>query len=109
VGGDEFVLLLPELGLIEEAEEVARRTLEMIRQPIILEGMQLQMTASIGIALWERGETHVESLLKRADAAMYQVKKSGKNAYGLYHRESGEDCVHVQAADDPANGSSPAE
>jgi len=83
-GGDEFLVLLHNLGEAQDAARVARRILEELSAPWDLDGREVLMTASIGISLYpDDGET-VDHLLKNADAAMYHAKAEGKNNYQFY-------------------------
>lgn len=81
VGGDEFMVAL--LGVRDEsaAEQIAKSLVSELSAPISVEGRELQVSASIGISLYPRDGHDTESLLHSADAAMYQVKQGGKNAY----------------------------
>ena len=84
VGGDEFVIILDELGNDSDgaasiSEEVAERILDAIRKPYEIEDYLYHTTGSIGIFLFHDGSEGVDELLKRADAAMYLAKGSGKN------------------------------
>lgn len=86
LGGDEFTILLTGLRQAEHATAVARRILAALATPFSLEGREVYVTGSIGIALSpEDGET-VEELLKNADTAMYQAKNEGRNNYQFYSR-----------------------
>jgi len=83
-GGDEFLVLLHNLGEAQDAAKVARRILEELSAPWDLNGREVFMTASIGICLYpDDGET-ADHLLKNADAAMYHAKAEGKNNYQFY-------------------------
>jgi PAS domain S-box-containing protein len=84
LGGDEFVALLPEVGEDVDAERVARRMLESLRDPILLGGQECFITASIGVALYPRDGQTVVDLLRNADVAMYSVKAQGKNATAVF-------------------------
>ncbi len=77
VGGDEFVILVP--GVVEESDAkiVARKVLDALAAPIVLGSAKLDAAASIGLALYPRDGTESETLLRRADKAMYQAKQSG--------------------------------
>jgi diguanylate cyclase (GGDEF)-like protein len=84
LGGDEFTVLLPEFGQIKDAEHAARRVLNSIGDCINLSGHDIVVTPSIGIAIFPHHGENVDSLLKNADAAMYYVKRAGKNDYELF-------------------------
>ncbi len=84
LGGDEFTVLITDLDKPEDAGRVARRILGEVSRPLTLEGREVSMTASIGIATFPGDGDSVEELLKNADTAMYHVKKRGKNAYQFY-------------------------
>ncbi len=84
VGGDEFAALLPGAGT-REAQSIARRILERVRQAhITVAGEAVHLTASIGIALFPRHGRRPGELLSRADVAMYQAKEQGGNQVCLY-------------------------
>ena len=84
LGGDEFVALLPEVTEDLDAERVARRMLEALRDPIFLGGQECFVTASVGVAIFPRDGQTVVDLLRNADVAMYSVKAQGKNAAAIY-------------------------
>ena len=80
VGGDEFAILLRELGGADELASLAQRLLGSLSAPYELAGQLATVTCSIGLACGlAPGEA--ESLLAAADAAMYGAKRKGKNAY----------------------------
>jgi diguanylate cyclase (GGDEF)-like protein len=81
MGGDEFVIVLDDLHTIEEAEVLAAKLIETLRSPIVLGNQTLTPTASIGICLYPDNADSAESMLKNADAAMYQMKSEGRNGY----------------------------
>jgi diguanylate cyclase (GGDEF)-like protein/PAS domain S-box-containing protein len=76
LGGDEFAILI-EVAHDDEAHAVARRILDSLAVPFLIDGRELRVTASMGIALWA-GASHVEDLLRNADMAMYAAKADGK-------------------------------
>lgn len=84
LGGDEFVALLPEVADERDAERVARRILDLMREPIFVGGQECFVTASVGIALYPRDGATMADVLRNADVAMYAVKSSGRNAQQLY-------------------------
>ncbi|MDP1790778.1 MAG: EAL domain-containing protein [Methylibium sp.] len=84
LGGDEFVALLPEVDADQDAERVALRILEVMREPIFVGGQECFVTASVGIALFPRDGASVADVLRNADVAMYSAKAAGRNAASLY-------------------------
>lgn len=83
-GDDEYVILLPGVIKKENVALVAEKILQPFRSPIYVDGHELLTTASIGISMFpEDGETHDE-LIKKADIAMYFVKKMGRNGFQFY-------------------------
>lgn len=80
IGGDEFALFAPAVGI---AEKMVRHVQEKISRPTKLNGEKIKITCSVGIAAAARGETF-ENLYPKADIALYQAKKSGKNCYMIY-------------------------
>jgi diguanylate cyclase (GGDEF)-like protein/PAS domain S-box-containing protein len=83
MGGDEFVVLLPDLRSDKDAEEVCQKLLAAVAQPIRIGKHEIIVTASIGIGLFPLCED-VDSLFKNADFAMYRVKNSGRNGSQVY-------------------------
>jgi diguanylate cyclase (GGDEF)-like protein len=75
LGGDEFAVVLPNVSSVSDAEEVARRVLEAIRQTIDLDGAPVNVGASIGVAVFPEHGDDIEQLLQQADAAMYTAKR----------------------------------
>lgn len=84
LGGDEFVVLLTQLQQEADAEDVADRIIEAVRQPMTLQGQSLYSGASIGIAHYDASYTHADSMLRDADAAMYQAKSLGRNRFVIF-------------------------
>ncbi len=85
-GGDEFTLLLPNIDHIEDATRTAQRILEAFREVIPLEGHDIYVNTSIGIAFYPADGREAETLLKNADVALYQAKERGRGIYQLYNR-----------------------
>lgn len=84
LAGDEFVVLLDMLTARDDALEVARKLLVVLAQPFALEAGTVQLSGSIGIAMHEPGcNEQADTLLGRADAAMYEAKKGGKSRFAL--------------------------
>jgi diguanylate cyclase (GGDEF)-like protein len=84
LSGDEFVALLPEVADERDAERVATRILDLMREPIFVFGQECFVTASVGIALFPRDGVSVADLMRNADVAMYAVKAAGRNSASLY-------------------------
>ncbi|MGI9592694.1 MAG: putative bifunctional diguanylate cyclase/phosphodiesterase, partial [Myxococcota bacterium] len=84
LGGDEFVMVLPRLTGPEEAGRVALALLQKISQPIELEGRELVVSGSVGIAAFPADGEDVETLLRNGDTAMYHAKNRGRNNYQFY-------------------------
>jgi len=84
LGGDEFVMVLGNIRLIQDAELVAQKILQLMREPFLLQEQPMQISTSVGIAVYpEHGHTQME-LFRAADMAMYQAKSSGRATYHVY-------------------------
>ncbi|WP_199053114.1 bifunctional diguanylate cyclase/phosphodiesterase [Aquitalea sp. ASV15] len=83
LGGDEFVLLLPDSDAAQ-AEALARQLLDDIARPYQVAPYDLNVSASIGIALYPHDGRDLETLSRRADAAMYLAKKAGRSCFRFY-------------------------
>src|SRR4051794_4266146 len=86
LGGDEFGVLLPRVANSQDATNVAQQVLVALREPFVLEGMRLEIDASIGIALHPVHGEDVEMLNQRADIAMYSAKQAGRG-YQIFEPE----------------------
>jgi diguanylate cyclase (GGDEF)-like protein len=84
LGGDEFVVLLEDLTDILAAEQAAVRLTRQLEQPFTIEGTQVSITASIGIAFCATGAINASDLLLNADRAMYQAKAAGKARWQIF-------------------------
>ena len=84
MGGDEFTVLLSGLQKNEDAAKIAQKILERVARPIGVEGNELFITTSIGIALFPNDGDTAEALLQNADHAMYRAKDAGRNSYQLF-------------------------
>ena len=88
IGGDEFVILLDRINGSQDAKEVAERVLTGLSEPYKLANQQFKSGASIGIAFNQQKTDTSESLLRDADAAMYQAKTNGKGCYVIFDDKS---------------------
>lgn len=93
-GGDEFILLLPEIRQTDVAKNVAERVLHSFNKPFELGGPQIAITASIGVALFPEDGPDADTLIKNADIAMYHAKDAGRNCFHQYTREQREYARH---------------
>lgn len=84
IGGDEFVILLTELNHAKELHPILSRILKAAAQPVYLNELPLQVSASIGITLCPPDIPESDTLLRHADQAMYHAKENGKNGYWLF-------------------------
>jgi len=84
LGGDEFVVLVPGVRASEECTLVGDKILEALAEPVRFEGRSLHISTSIGICLYPDDGIDVDSLMRKADAAMYQAKAAGRNNYQFY-------------------------
>jgi diguanylate cyclase (GGDEF)-like protein/PAS domain S-box-containing protein len=84
-GGDEFTIVLPELRDRADATAIADKFLECLHKPFDLDGHEVHISASIGIAVYPNDGESIDELLRHADIAMYQVKALGKNGHSFYH------------------------
>lgn len=83
LGGDEFAVLLPMVTTVKEATQVARKVGKALQPPFALEGLKLDVQASIGIAVFPEHGSDADTLLQRADVAMYMAKRE-KSGYVVY-------------------------
>jgi len=86
-GGDEFTLILPSLQSAEDVSNISKRILQRLAAPFHVRGDELFVTASLGIALAPYDGEDGQTLLRNADAAMYQAKAKGRNNFQVYFEE----------------------
>jgi len=84
MGGDEFVVLVEEFEDPAQVGEVAKKLLETVARPFLLQGQECQVTASIGIGAYPEDGKDAQALIRNADVAMYRAKESGKNNFRFY-------------------------
>jgi diguanylate cyclase (GGDEF)-like protein len=83
LGGDEFAVVMTEAADRDEALAAAQRLLDGVQQPYRIDGRELRVRASLGLALARTGEKTLEQLLHEADIAMYRAKSAGKGRVSL--------------------------
>jgi len=86
-GGDEFVILLPQIAHSQDAALSAQKVLAALAAPHSIAGRELQGSASIGISTYPTDGEDADSLLKSADHAMYHAKKNGRNNFEFFHAQ----------------------
>lgn len=86
-GGDEFMVLLPDVDTDEAANKISEKVLSAIKEPFIIDGQEIFITASIGISMYPRDGEDAETLIKNSDVAMYHTKELGKNSYNFYQSD----------------------
>ncbi|WP_181909419.1 bifunctional diguanylate cyclase/phosphodiesterase [Paenibacillus taihuensis] len=91
IGGDEFTIILPALSDIEQVHQLAQRLMNLFYEPFTMQQVEHFVTASIGITIFPDHSQDADTLMKYADAAMYQAKEEGKNTYRIYDETLGSD------------------
>jgi diguanylate cyclase (GGDEF)-like protein/PAS domain S-box-containing protein len=86
-GGDEFVVVLPELKCLEDAEAAVGRLLKAVAEVHFIDGHEIYVTTSIGVSVYPGDGLDAETLIKNADTAMYHAKKNGKQDYEFFSLE----------------------
>ncbi len=94
-GGDEFIVMLPDVAGVADVERVAKDILAEITAPVAIFGNDYVVTGSIGVSIYPDHGIDAQSLLKHADAAMYRAKALGKNTYRIFTQE-----LDLQASED---------
>ena len=89
LGGDEFTLLVPHVGDRDDIEFIARRLIESLDEPIVIESTELRMSISIGISVYPSDASSEDNLLRNADTAMYFAKHTRGPSYTFYESDMG--------------------
>ena len=84
IGGDEFLILVSSHDILAEVSEVRLRVLHSIAEPTLLRGTEVRVTPTMGVSLFPRDGTDLETLLRKADLAMYSGKQAGRNELAYY-------------------------
>ncbi len=91
MGGDEFMIILPEISYEYVANMIAEKIIEIFQWPFRLEGKELSVTTSIGVSIFPKDGKDTDTLMKHADIAMYSSKKLGRNKYTCYSSDMSND------------------
>ena len=94
LGGDEFTVLLPEIRDVTEAAIISQRIIDAVGEPFVVNGTDLNIGASIGIAAIPEDGSDYQTILKSADMAMYQAKQEGKNTFRFFSAELNREAAH---------------
>ncbi len=89
IGGDEFIILLPDIDSIDDAKDVAKKILTALNGQHNIESHQLYISTSIGISIYPDNSIEMDGLIKNADTAMYEAKQNGRNNYKIYFENMG--------------------
>ena len=84
LGGDEFTVILPDLHNTHNTELVARKMLQCLAEPFVIDGAEMLVTGSLGITVFPDDGEDAETLLKNADTAMYKSKEDGRNTFRFF-------------------------
>lgn len=87
IGGDEFLVVLPDIAKAEQAAAVAEKILAAIATPFLLQDQQIRTTTSIGISIFPEDGHDEHELIRHADSALYQAKEQGRNNYRFFTPE----------------------
>jgi diguanylate cyclase (GGDEF)-like protein len=87
MGGDEFVIVMPEFRNLEDVERCGRQIMHNASQPVRIGERDIHLTLSVGIALFPEGGRSAEELLRNADAAMYSAKDTGRNSLCIFRSD----------------------
>ena len=89
LAGDEFAVIVhglsPDKAVLEKTSEIAQELLNRLADPFFVQGHEVFMTASMGIAFYPKDAANVIDLIRNADAALYSAKKSGGNVFSFYY------------------------
>lgn len=93
IGGDEFCVVLQGVSTVDDVCRVSQKISETLMKPLTVDSMILQLGGSVGIAIYPEDGTDVDTLLHRADEAMYRVKQNGTRGYTFWNELSWENAI----------------
>jgi len=103
VGGDEFVIGLWELNHADGVATLASKVIRAVSQPYLIQGRDVNITASVGVGIYPLHGKDVETLMKRADLALYEAKRAGKNHYRIASHAAVCDGIDLSCPDGQAS------
>jgi diguanylate cyclase (GGDEF)-like protein/PAS domain S-box-containing protein len=99
LGGDEFVILMPGIEHPRQSNEAMERVLHALSEPILFQGQELYVTPSIGISAFPADGHDLNTLLRKADRAMYKAKSRGRNSVAIFSAEFEKEASSLLAMD----------
>ena len=87
LGGDEFVVVMPHIQTIADVERCAKRLVDRVSSTAMIGDLEVNLTASVGVCIYPDFGSDADTLLERADAAMYAAKENGRNQYRVFADE----------------------
>ncbi len=84
LGGDEFLIIVPELRQVDDARHISRKLLQSLSEPYVITGQRLEVTPSIGVSVFPEDGTEPSALIRLADQAMYTAKQEGRRTIRFY-------------------------
>ncbi|MGZ0020346.1 two-component system response regulator [Nitrosomonas sp. wSCUT-2] len=94
LGGDEFIVIVPDIESNDALVKVAEKILDCLSQPVVINNMEIVLSCSIGISVYPDHSKHHDDLVQMADTAMYEAKNKGRNSYAFYHPSLTQKAVH---------------
>ena len=88
IGGDEFVIVMPEFKNLEDVRLSGAKIIERTSRPITLGHREIKITASVGVCIYPDCGLELDELLRNADAAMYMIKDSGRNGLHIFNESA---------------------
>lgn len=98
-GGDEFVILLPEVVDVQSAALAAKKLIRSVGEPHLVSGQEIRVGLSIGISMYPDDGEEAEVLMRNADIAMYQAKRSGRNRYKIFTERMSSSSAMLKSAE----------
>ena len=104
LGGDEFAILMSKFSSLEDVEEVAKRILSLVSDPVTISGQSVRNACSIGIAIFPDDGAEISTLVKNADTALYYAKNQNRGRYEFYRPEFGSEVVRKASLEKQLRG-----
>jgi diguanylate cyclase (GGDEF)-like protein/PAS domain S-box-containing protein len=92
-GGDEFLVLLTDIRDSDDIAPIVEKIMHTLARPCLLAGQEMSLSCSVGLAVYPEDGTDFDTLIRNADAAMYNAKEAGRNTFRFYSQQMNEDAV----------------